>query len=187
MALAIGANTAIFSLARQLLYERLAVPHASDLRLLAWAGPEDDLAIQSIWASMVIFLAKGYEQCVFLSGLSAAAQPESRNGGSLRVQGVGMNATIEGNAEPVQAELVSGNYYGDLNVKPVLGRAILPSDDGEPGRSAVAVISDGLWERKFGRSRAGAWQGGEAQRYSVNDCRSESERVYWCGECAAIP
>jgi hypothetical protein len=38
LALAIGANTTIFSLAKQLLYERLAVPHAADLRLFAWTN-----------------------------------------------------------------------------------------------------------------------------------------------------
>ena len=35
LALAIGANTTIFSVAKQLLFERLDVPHASSLRLLA--------------------------------------------------------------------------------------------------------------------------------------------------------
>jgi hypothetical protein len=33
LALAIGANTTIFSVAKQLLYERLAVPQAANLRL----------------------------------------------------------------------------------------------------------------------------------------------------------
>jgi len=36
LALAIGANTTIFSAAKQILYERLAVPHAAELRLLSW-------------------------------------------------------------------------------------------------------------------------------------------------------
>src|SRR5437588_13000908 len=41
LALAIGANTTIFSVAKQLLYERLAVPHAANLRLLTWTGSRD--------------------------------------------------------------------------------------------------------------------------------------------------
>jgi predicted permease len=52
----------------------------------------------------------------------------------------------------VQLQLVSGNYYQQLQVKPVLGRPLLPLDDGAPGTGAVAVISDGLWSRRFGRS-----------------------------------
>src|SRR6202453_3872862 len=38
LALAIGANTTIFSLAKSLLYDRLGVPHAEQLRLLSWIG-----------------------------------------------------------------------------------------------------------------------------------------------------
>ena len=52
----------------------------------------------------------------------------------------------------MQLELVSGNFYDQLQVKPALGRAIVPSDDGAPGTGAVATISDGFWQRSFGRS-----------------------------------
>jgi hypothetical protein len=48
LALAIGVNTTIFSLARQLLYERLEVPHAEDLRLLAWTGTKAHLAVHDV-------------------------------------------------------------------------------------------------------------------------------------------
>ena len=41
-----------------------------------------------------------------------------------------------------------------MQVQPVLGRSILPSDDGAPGTGTVAVISDGFWSRAFGRSPA---------------------------------
>jgi hypothetical protein len=44
LALAIGANTTIFSLAKSLLYDRLGVPHAEELRLLRWTG-DDHLAV----------------------------------------------------------------------------------------------------------------------------------------------
>lgn len=49
LALAIGANTTIFSVANQLLYDRLPVPHAAELRLLAWTANEQKLAVHSIW------------------------------------------------------------------------------------------------------------------------------------------
>src|ERR1700722_839988 len=38
LALAIGANTAIFSIAKSLFYDRLGVPHAEQLRMLQWVG-----------------------------------------------------------------------------------------------------------------------------------------------------
>jgi predicted permease len=53
-------------------------------------------------------------------------------------------------ATRVLGELVSGNYFEVLGVGAQLGRTILPSDDGAPGRHPVAVISDGMWRRVFG-------------------------------------
>ena len=49
LALAIGANTAIFSVAKQVLYERLNVPHAANLRLLSWTGTERGVAVHHVW------------------------------------------------------------------------------------------------------------------------------------------
>src|ERR1700679_803398 len=49
LALAIGANTTIFSVAKQLLYDRLDVPRAADLRLLSRTGTEKHVAVHSIW------------------------------------------------------------------------------------------------------------------------------------------
>jgi predicted permease len=64
----------------------------------------------------------------------------------------GMNATMGGNAQRVNADLVSGNFFAALGVPTELGRALQPSDDAVPGSGAVAVISDGLWQKQFGRS-----------------------------------
>jgi predicted permease len=59
--------------------------------------------------------------------------------------------TIGEDAQRVLAEMVSGNYYSVLGIQPQLGRAIEPSDDTANGQP-VAVISDAMWEREFGRS-----------------------------------
>jgi predicted permease len=51
----------------------------------------------------------------------------------------------------VFGEYVSGNYFAVLGVKPMLGRAFLPSEYGDkPGAFPVAVISYGLWRSLFG-------------------------------------
>ena len=63
-----------------------------------------------------------------------------------------LDATIDGTAEVVQGEMVSGNYYGELGIVPQLGRAIESYDDEKAGASPVVVISDGFWTRRFGRS-----------------------------------
>ena len=63
-----------------------------------------------------------------------------------------LSATIDGHADVVTAELVSGNFLQSIGVATVLGRPIEPSDDFSPGSGAVAVISDAFWQRRFARS-----------------------------------
>ena len=159
LALAIGANTTIFSLAKQLLYERLAVPHAADLRLLAWNGTKGHVAVHHIWGDWSPY----GDGRVTSASFSYPAYLQLRANNHVMqdlfaFKVTGMNATIGGNAQQVQTELVSGNYYGALDVRPVLGRAIAPTDDAAPGQGAVAVISQGLWERAFGRSPSAVGQ-----------------------------
>ncbi len=48
LALAIGANAAIFSLAKSLLFDRLDVAHADQLRMLRWTGDQHS-AVSSMW------------------------------------------------------------------------------------------------------------------------------------------
>jgi predicted permease len=155
LALAIGANTTIFSVAKQLLYERLAVPHAADLRLLSWTGTGAHVAVHSIYGDYDRLPGGLRTSTVFAYPAYQQLRAQNRVLGDLfAFKSTGMNATIAGQAQRVHAEMVSGNYYEQLGVQPQLGRAIGPSDDLEPGSSPVAVISDGVWEREFGRSPA---------------------------------
>jgi predicted permease len=55
-------------------------------------------------------------------------------------------------AERVTIELVTGNYFEALGVRPQLGRVLLPSDDVAPGQHPVAVISDAIWRKSFAAS-----------------------------------
>src|SRR4029453_822566 len=57
-----------------------------------------------------------------------------------------------GNGEPdrVLAEIVAGNYFATLGVKPILGRTFLPEEDRTEGASLVAVLSYPLWQSRFG-------------------------------------
>jgi predicted permease len=155
LALAIGANTTIFSVAKQLLYERLAVPHAADLRLLAWTGTEEHVAVHSIWGDYDPLPGGMVTSTAFSYPAYLQLRAENQVLGDLfAFKYTGMNATIHGNAQRVHAEMVSGNYYAVLGITPQLGRAIQPSDDASPGQGPVAIISDGVWEREFGRSPA---------------------------------
>src|ERR1700686_3056213 len=48
LALAIGANTTIFSVGKQLLFDRLNLPHAADLRMLRWAS-DGNSVLNGMW------------------------------------------------------------------------------------------------------------------------------------------
>jgi predicted permease len=153
LAMAIGANTTIFSVMKHVLLDRLEVPHPEQLRLLHWHG-DKNAAVNNMWGipdpgsggkAAASFSWPAYEQLRrdnrVLEDLFA-------------FKDVGrMNATIEGNAQILQGELVSGNFFDQLRVQPQLGRPIQASDD-RVGAPAVALISAGLWTRAFGSSPA---------------------------------
>jgi predicted permease len=130
LALAIGANTTIFSIAKQLLLARLDIPNAADLRLLtaidanlSYPVYQELRAQNSVLGDLVAF------------HVTAA------------------NASVGTSAERVLIHEVSGNYYEALGVQPQLGRGIRPLDDTNASE-AVAAISDGFWQREFARSPA---------------------------------
>jgi predicted permease len=150
LALAIGANTTIFSVAKQVLYNRLHVGHPETLRLLRWDG-DKKVAVHSMWGEF-----DAIPNGVSSSSFSYPAYTELRAHNRVMedlfaFKEDGMNATIAGNAQRVVVEMVSGNAYAALGVRPQLGRAIQPSDDAVPGAGSAAVISDSLWEREFAR------------------------------------
>ena len=48
-------------------------------------------------------------------------------------------------------EFISGNFFNELGIQPVLGRLLTPDDDVKPGGHPVAVIGYDYWTRRFGR------------------------------------
>src|SRR5439155_24627404 len=54
-----------------------------------------------------------------------------------------------GEPERVNARLVSADFFSVLGLKPLLGRTFMTGED-EPGSGPVALISEDLWQRKFG-------------------------------------
>ena len=55
-----------------------------------------------------------------------------------------------GQVEKVYGQWVSGDAFTILGVKPALGRVLASSDDVNPGRHPVAVLSYDFWTRRFG-------------------------------------
>ena len=156
LALGIGANTATFTLAKAVLFDAISVSHPDELRLLTWRQ-DSRSAVRGTWGDFysdgkggnltASFSYPVYEQLRQNHALGDLIAFNAEGGGFDRI-----TATIDGHAEIVVPELVSGNYFQQLGVGAQLGRPIEPRDDVTPGSGAVAVISDAFWARRFGRS-----------------------------------
>jgi len=152
LALAIGANTTIFSLAKSLLYDRLGVPHAEELRLLRWIGGEHN-AVHDMWGEFDPAPGGGMLGSIFSYPVYQQLRDHNQvMQGLLAYNEDSMNATVRGNAQRAVVAMVSGNYFSVLETRPQLGRNLQPSDDRVGMANPVAVISDVLWEREFARS-----------------------------------
>ncbi len=133
LALGIGANTAIFSVVDKLLMRPLPVREPQRLALLGQAhdaGPADyDFTFPTF---------RDYQrQNTVFSQLSATAETS-----------VGLGTG--GATERQRAMLVSGNYFAMLGVNAALGRTFAPDEGVEIDDAPVAVLSHGLWQRRFG-------------------------------------
>ena len=133
LALGIGANAAIFSLMDAVLLSRLPVRHPEELVLLRTLDPDGDFN-DSFSYPMYRDLR---DHNTVMAGVIARG-------------GVQMNLNYRGVNERVRAELVSGNYYDTLGVRPWIGRLLSQQDDVTPGGHPVAVLSYGFWSQRFG-------------------------------------
>jgi predicted permease len=133
LALGIGANTAIFSLLDAILLKALPVQNPERLVVINTSGPK---GLSNDYSYPVFERFRDQNQS--LSGVFAAASA-GRLGVKMSASGAG------GEAETVVGKLVSGGYFS------VLGSVFTAEEDQTPGGHAVAVISYGYWQRRFGR------------------------------------
>lgn len=154
LALAIGANTAIFSLANEALIERLNVPNPKQLRLLVIRNLRHSV-VNSTWGNWGVGDDGNTRIDVFSYPIFRTLQ--QRNSVMQPIFGfknLGRgNLSTNNVATAGQVEMVSGNYYTQLQVQPALGRAISESDDSLSAPN-VAILSDGYWTRVWNRDPA---------------------------------
>src|ERR1700733_10956998 len=153
LTLGIGANTVIFTAAQHMLLDRLQVENPRELRLFAWTEPQHGI-VEHMWGEYDDLPDGGESSTSFSYPVYQQLRNQNRELADVfAFKPYGrMTVTIDGRAEPADTEMVSGNYYSVLGVRPQLGRAIQESDDGAVGSSPVIVISDRFWTNRFGRS-----------------------------------
>ncbi|HUL72759.1 MAG TPA: ABC transporter permease [Vicinamibacterales bacterium] len=154
LAIGIGANTAIFSVVRQLLLEPLPVDRPDELRLLYWTtNANDPVPINNLNSTGYRDPAGAYYRSNFNYAEVAAMRAAVRGSADLCGYNVGARLTVSREGRPPIAAtgmLVSGNFFETLRPGLALGRALTAADD-EPGAAPAGVIGYGLWTRLFGR------------------------------------
>jgi putative ABC transport system permease protein len=138
LALGVGANTAIFSLVNGVLLRPLAFPNAE--RIVYFEGRNPTQGITDSNISYLDFTDWSQQTELFAS--TAAYWTSSANLGA-------------DGAEPerVPRAGVTSGFFSVLGVQPVIGRTFLAEED-KPGTSTTAIISHGLWKRRFGSDPA---------------------------------
>jgi predicted permease len=137
LAVAIGGNTAMFTVVNSVLLRPLPYPDAERIVALEGVNPargitQSNMSVPDLvdWQSQSHVFQKlaGY----FTGGLVLNHGDE---------------------AERVRGAWVSSDFFTVIGVQPIRGRT-LQLDDAQPGKEPVAVISYGLWQRRFGGSES---------------------------------
>jgi len=133
LALGIGANTAIFSVVNAALLRPLPVKEPDRLVGLYRKIPQD----------------RNHNRFSYPNYLDTRDRNQSFSG-LAAYYFTPLNLSGGGQTERLWGKVVSGNYFSTLGVEFTKGRAFLPDEDRTPGAHPVAVVSHGLWQRRFG-------------------------------------
>jgi putative ABC transport system permease protein len=139
LALGIGANTAMFSIMDAVLLRPLPYPQPQGLvkvwtRFTGIGLPNDQNWVSPPEVRDIEELNKSF------SGVSAFT-------------GASFNVTVQANPERIEGAVVSPSLFAILGVQARLGR-VFTSEEAQPGRDNVLLLSYGLWQRRFGSDPA---------------------------------
>jgi predicted permease len=140
IAIGVGANAAMFSVADGLILRPLPVPDAGELFTVSATTPTNDGANNPLSFPDYADLrdrARSFEGLAASNGLIASFARRRD--------------------EPAQSRYglaVTFNFLDVLRVKPALGRTFLPDEDRVPGRDAVVILTHDTWTEQFGADPA---------------------------------
>jgi predicted permease len=133
LALGVGADTALFSVVNGVLLNPLPYPHSGQLA----AVYEKNAGMDRAPISYLNFLDW---------------QRQTQSFASLAIYR-GEDSTLTGAGEAVRLRgyMISAGFFSTLGIHPILGRTFNAADD-RIGAAPVAILSGGLWKRRFGSS-----------------------------------
>ncbi len=138
LAIGIGVNSALFSLADGLLLRPLSVLHPNEVVSLTGKSPSDPLENIS-YRDYVDYRdhSRSFEGLV-----------------AYDLRRLGFAASREDLPKMKTGMLVTGNFFRMMGVEPELGRAFTEDEDQVPGRDAVMVLAHDFWMSEFGGDRS---------------------------------
>jgi predicted permease len=138
LALGIGANTAIFTLIDQILLRKLPI-----------ARPDELVMLYQDATNMGSNTGPRMNSYPIYQDLQQKAEPFSE---VLARRTISASVSVDNATERVDAEMVSGNYFTMLGVKPAAGRVFnSEEDDRQYMAHPVVVLSHGYWVSRFAR------------------------------------
>jgi putative ABC transport system permease protein len=133
LALGIGANTALFSVVRNVLLKPL--PYREPAQLARVWMDNRRLQMREDWASYLNYQDYKHLGTSFES-MAAFTEPS-------------LNLTGDGEPDKIRGAFAEAELFDVLGVRPVQGRAFT-KDEETAGKANVVVIGWGLWQRRFG-------------------------------------
>lgn len=133
LALGIGANTSLFSVVNGVLLNPLPFPNPNEL--VAVYSRTSTFQESSISYPNFLDWQKDNHSFAWLSAFRSDD----------------FNMTGVGEPERLHAHMISAEFFPALGLQPLLGRNFAPEED-RAGAGPVAILSDGIWKRKFGSS-----------------------------------
>jgi predicted permease len=144
LALGIGANAAVFTLFDQALLRMLPVEHPKELVRFVWTGSFSGSASSFGGDSTNYFSYPMYKDLRDQNQVFA---------GVLAADRTNLGVSWHNQSEAEDAEVVTGNYFQLLGLRPALGRLLTAQDDTAKDSNFVAVLSYNNWKTRFAASR----------------------------------
>lgn len=144
LALAIGANTAIFTVWNAVLLHGVPV-HDPDRLVTLFT--EDQGAANSVALGQYL----GFS---YLNYQDYATNTSRVFSGLYASMGNAAALSYQGQTEQVNLSMVTGNYFQVLGVSAALGRVFTPEETATDGAGAMVVLSQGYFHRRFGGDRS---------------------------------
>ena len=132
LALGIGANTAMFSIAEAFLLHPAPFENADRIVALVDSRPQQNIDVNAIAPATYFDWRKEAQS---FDQFAAYSWDE-------------VNLTGNGHPQKVQAFQVSANLFGMLGVKPQSGRVFLPEEE-TPGKDQEIILGHALWEQRY--------------------------------------